>query len=292
VLDALRRHCVQDQPAVPWKGNRLRFAQGALIAGAAPKRTEGLPMTRDIRFVGSSLVALFLVAQMTVARASERVDLLLVFAVDVSRSIDASKFKLQRDGYVAAINSPRVIDAIRSGSAGRIAVCFIEWSGETSQKLVVDWSLIDGAESARRFSDGIVEAPRSFADRTSISAGIDFAAQQLERAPFESARRAIDVSGDGTNNSGREVTAARDQALAKGITINGLVILSSASPAWNAEHTNPPGGLAEYYKRNVVGGSGAFVMVAQDFESFGQAMINKLIGEVALASPMWRTAQR
>ena len=152
--------------------------------------------------------------------------------------------------------------------------------------------MINNAESARRFSDGIVEAPRSFADRTSISAGIDFAVQQLERAPFEATRRAIDVSGDGTNNSGRDVIAARDQALAKGITINGLVILSTAPLAWNAEHTNPPGGLDEYYKRNVVGGPGAFVMVAQDFESFGQAMINKLIGEVALASPRWRTVQR
>jgi hypothetical protein len=249
-------------------------------------------MIRDFRFVRPGLIALFLVAQMAVAQAAERVDLLLAFAVDVSRSIDAAKFKLQRDGYVAAINSPRVIDAIRSGSTGRIAVSFIEWSGETSQKLVIDWTMINSAESARRFSDGIVEAPRSFADRTSISAGIDFAVQQLERAPFETARRAIDVSGDGTNNSGRDVTSARDQALAKGITINGLVILSAAPLAWNAEHTNPPGGLEEYYKRNVVGGPGAFVMVAQDFESFGQAMINKLIGEVALASPRWRTAAR
>ena len=249
-------------------------------------------MIRDFRFVRFGLIALFLVGQMVAARAAERVDLLLAFAVDVSRSIDATKFKLQRDGYVAAINSPRVIDAIRSGSTGRIAVCFIEWSGETSQKLVIDWTMINSAESARRFSDGIVEAPRSFADRTSISAGIDFAVQQLERAPFETARRAIDVSGDGTNNSGRDVASARDQALAKGITINGLVILSAAPLAWNAEHTNPPGGLEEYYKRNVVGGPGAFVMVAQDFESFGQAMINKLIGEVALASPRWRTVAR
>jgi hypothetical protein len=249
-------------------------------------------MIRNVRFVRFWLIALFVVAQMAAARAAERVDLLLAFAVDVSRSIDAAKFKLQRDGYVAAINSPRVIDAIRSGRTGRIAVCFIEWSGETSQRLVIDWTMIDGAESARRFSDGIVEAPRSFADRTSISAGIDFAVQQLERAPFETARRAIDVSGDGTNNSGRDVVTARDQALAKGITINGLVILSTAPLAWNAEHTNPPGGLEEYYKRNVVGGPGAFVMVAQDFESFGQAMINKLIGEVALASPRWRTVQR
>lgn len=241
-------------------------------------------MVRGIRSAGLWLVGLLLVVQASWVQAAERVDLLLVFAVDVSRSIDAPKFQLQRDGYVAAINNPRVIEAIRSGGTGRIAVCFVEWSGVTSQKLVIGWTMISDAESARRFSDGIVEAPRSFADRTSISAGIEFAMQQLDHAPYESSRRTIDVSGDGTNNSGRDVTAARDEALAKGITINGLVILSDAPLAWNPEHTNPPGGLAEYYRRNVVGGPGAFVMVAQNFDSFGQAIINKLIAEVAQSS--------
>jgi hypothetical protein len=227
------------------------------------------------------LAALVLMLPAAAARAAERVDLLLVFAVDVSRSIDAPKFQLQREGYVSAINNPRVIEAIRSGGTGRIAVCFVEWSGVTSQKLVIDWTVISDAESARRFSDGIVEAPRSFADRTSISAGIDFAMQQFEHAPYQATRHTIDVSGDGTNNSGRDVTLARDEALAKGVTINGLVILSDAPLAWNPEHTNPPGGLGEYYRRNVIGGPGAFVMVAQNFESFGQAIINKLIAEVA-----------
>jgi Protein of unknown function (DUF1194) len=249
-------------------------------------------MERGMRFLGIWLTALFLAAQALPSRAAERVDLLLVFAVDVSRSIDAPKFQLQREGYVAAINNPRVIEAIRSGGTGRIAVCFVEWSGVTSQKLVIDWTVIRDAESARRFSDGIVEAPRSFADRTSISAGIDYAMQQLERAPYEANRRTIDVSGDGTNNSGRDVTAARDEALAKGVTINGLVILSDAPLAWNPEHTNPPGGLAEYYRRNVVGGPGAFVMVAQNFEAFGQAIINKLIAEVAEAAPARHAALR
>jgi hypothetical protein len=240
-------------------------------------------MRGAVRFVGLGLLGLMLAVAAPAALAAERVDLLLVFAVDVSRSIDAAKFQLQREGYVAAINNPRVIEAIRSGGQGRIGACFVEWSGVTSQKLVIGWTTIGDAESARRFSDGIVEAPRSFADRTSISAGIDFAMQQLENAPYESARRTIDVSGDGTNNSGRDVTAARDEALAKGVTINGLVILSDAPLAWNPEHTNPPGGLAEYYKRNVIGGPGAFVLVAQNFESFGQAIINKLIAEIAQA---------
>jgi hypothetical protein len=242
-------------------------------------------MVRDFRFVRPWLIALFLVAQIAAARAAEHVDLLLAFAVDVSRSIDAAKFKLQRDGYVAAINNPRVIDAIRSGSTGRIAVCFIEWSGETSQKLVIDWTMIDGAESARRFSDGIVEAPRSFADRTSISGAIEFAMSHLAKAPYESARRTIDVSGDGTNNSGRDVTLARDEAVAEGITINGLVILSETPLAWNPDHTNPPGGLDNYYRNNVIGGPGAFVLTAQNFNSFGDAIIKKMIAEVAQAEP-------
>lgn len=215
------------------------------------------------------------------ARAAEAVDLLLVLAADVSRSVDQPKFQLQRDGYAAAVTDPRVLEAISTGMHRRIAICFVEWSGAGAHKLVIDWMMIDGAAAARRFADAIVEAPRSFADRTSISSGIEFAMMQFERAPFESKRRTIDVSGDGTNNSGRDVVAARDEALAKGITINGLVILSERPLAWNPEHTNPAGGLAQYYRENVIGGPGAFVIVAENFRSFGQALINKLVAEIA-----------
>jgi hypothetical protein len=162
-------------------------------------------------------------------------------------------------------------------------VAYVEWSGVVSQRVVVDWSMIGDEKSAREFGDRLLEAPRSFADRTSISAGIDFSMTQLERAPYEAHRRTIDVSGDGTNNSGRDVATARDDAVAKGVTINGLVILSASPTPWNPEHTNPPGGLANYYRRNVVGGAGAFVMVAEDFKSFGNALINKLIAEIAQA---------
>ena len=217
------------------------------------------------------------------ALASEPVDLLLVLASDVSRSIDAVKFKLQRDGYIAAISNPRVLEAIRSGPQGRIAICFVEWSGIGAQKVVIDWMLIDGEKAAQDFASQLEEAPRSFADRTSISGGIDFAMAQLEHAPFQAARHTIDVSGDGTNNSGRDVTAARDDALAQGVTLNGLVILSDQPLSWNADHTNPPGGLEAYYRNNVVGGPNAFVMVAQNFNTFGQAILNKLIAEVAAA---------
>jgi hypothetical protein len=215
------------------------------------------------------------------ARAVEQVDLLLVLASDVSRSVDTAKFQLQREGYAAAMSDRRVVEAIRSGPHGRIAICFVEWSGATSQKIVIDWTIVSDGLSARRIADQMIELPRAFADRTSISAGIDFAMTQLERAPFAAPRRTIDVSGDGTNNSGRDVTSARDEALAKGVTINGLVILSETPLPWNPEHTNPPGGLGEYYKRNVIGGPGAFVMVAESHASFGQAIIKKMIAEIA-----------
>jgi hypothetical protein len=219
------------------------------------------------------------------AGAAEPVDLLLVLSSDVSRSVDHPKFLLQREGYAAAISDPNVIDAIKSGPHQRIAICFVEWSGFGAQKLVIDWTIIDGQASARKFGDQLLELPRSFADRTSISGGIEFAAAQLERSPFEGARRTIDVSGDGTNNAGRDVRLARDETVAKGIVINGLVILSDRPVPWNAEHTNPPGGLEKYYQDNVIGGPGAFVLVAENFNSFGRAIIKKLIAEIALLAP-------
>ena len=216
-------------------------------------------------------------------RAAEPVDLLLVLAADVSRSVDGPKFQLQRDGYAAALTNSRVLDAIRSGPNGRIAVCFVEWSGVTAQKVIVDWSIVKDDETARQFGDRLIETPRPFAERTSISGAIDFSVSQFARAPFGASRRTIDVSGDGTNNSGRDVRAACDDANGKDITINGLVILSDRPLAWNPEHTNPPGGLTNYYRDNVIGGVGAFVMAAEDFQSFGKALINKLIAEIALA---------
>ena len=217
------------------------------------------------------------------ARAQQDVDLLLVLAADVSPSIDTPKFQLQREGYANAVADKRVLEAITAGRYRRIAICFVEWSGVSAQKLVIPWTVIDGPEAARKFGDQLIELPRSFAERTSISGGIDFSVRLFDEAPFKAARRTIDVSGDGTNNSGRDVTLARDEALAKGITINGLVILSDRPMAWNPEHTNPPGGLPNYFRDNVIGGPGAFVVVAEDFNSFGQAIVKKLIAEIAEA---------
>ena len=212
---------------------------------------------------------------------TEPVDLLLVLAADVSRSIDSQKFQLQREGYAAALADPRVIDAIQSGRRGRIGVLFLEWSGFGNQKVVIDWTVVDGPKAAQAFGDRLLESPRSFADRTSISGGIDAAVAQLARAPFEAQRRTIDVSGDGTNNAGRDVGLARDEALALGISINGLVILSDTPLPWNPEHTNPPGGLTKYYRDNVIGGPGSFALEAKDFNSFGEAIVKKMIAEIA-----------
>src|SRR6202167_3348784 len=219
------------------------------------------------------------------AVAAEKVDLLLVLAADVSRSVDSGKFQLQRDGYATAISDPRVLEAISSGRNGRIGLSFIEWSGAGSQRVLIDWTRVSNAEEAKGFGDHLLEAPRSFADRTSISGAIDFSMGQLAKAPFDSERRTIDISGDGTNNAGRDVTLARDEALAQGVAINGLVILSETPLAWNPDHTNPQGGLDNYYRTHVFGGTGAFVIWPKTLASSGPAIIKKLIAEIAQSRP-------
>jgi hypothetical protein len=216
------------------------------------------------------------------AMAEERVELLLVLAADISRSVDAEKFRLQREGYAAAITNPKVIAAIQSTETSRIAVCFVEWSGATAQIMAVDWTSIGTFDEARAFADRILAAPRAFMERTSISAAIDYSVQQFGRSPFIGSRRVIDVSGDGTNNVGRDVLAARDDAVRQGITINGLAILSAIPLPTNPMHTHPPGGLLKYYEDNVIGGPGAFALAAEGHEAFGRSILSKLIKEIAL----------
>ncbi len=215
--------------------------------------------------------------------AAARVDLMLVLAADVSRSITDEKYELQRKGYAAAMSDPEVLRAIAAGPNGRIAVSFVEWSGSQSQKLVIPWTGIGGAEEARGFGLDVGSAPRSFSDRTAIGSALDFSAALFAEAPFEAERRVIDVSGDGDSNGGSDIGGARDAALAQGITaINGIVILSDMSgPAYLVAHTHPPGGLQNYYRKNVVGGLDGFVTVAEDFDSFGRALVRKLIQEIS-----------
>ena len=218
------------------------------------------------------------------ARA-QNTDLLLVLAADVSRSIDEGEFELQRKGYATALSDPRVLAAIRGGSNGTIAVCFVEWSGAGEQMVVADWTVIRDDEDAGGLTATILAAPRSFIGRTSISGAIDFAMERFAAATARSSRRIIDISGDGTNNSGRPVTEARDQALAEGVTINGLAIINDKPNPGYAFHTQPPGGLPEWYRQNVIGGPGAFLRVVEDFRSFADAMTNKLVSEIAALAP-------
>jgi hypothetical protein len=205
-------------------------------------------------------------------------------AAELRRNVDQQKFELQRQGYAAAIADRQVLETIRSSRNGRIAVLFMEWSGSDSQQVVIDWTMIDGAKAAQRFGNRLLKAPRSIVNRTSTSSGIDFAAAHFARAPFASDRRTIDVSGDSTNNAGRTVVQARDAAVGREININGLVILSGRLLPWNPQHTNPLAGLANYYRANVVGGPGCFVLEAEDFHSFAQAIIKKMIAEITHAT--------
>lgn len=238
------------------------------------------------------LLGLALAFAAPTVRAAEPVDMLLVLAADVSRSVTEPKFKLQREGAAAAITHPEVVRAITSGTHRRIAVCFVEWATSGQRNVVIDWMMIGGDADARRFGDRLVEMPRSFLGSTSISDAIDFSVQQLERAPFTAERRVIDISGDGTNNSGRMVVDARDDALGKNITINALVILTPREESFRPEHTNPPGGLEKYFQDNVIGGYGAFTVVAENHGAFGRALTKKLIREIAgLQSPSLAEAE-
>ena len=204
-----------------------------------------------------------------------------MLAADVSRSTDDDEFNLQRKGYANAITDPEVLSAIMGGKHHAIAVTFIEWSGADEQKVVVDWTVVHDGEAAAAMASAIMAAPRSFVGRTAAGAAIDFAVQRLHASPAGSERRIIDISGDGTTNSGRPVTEARDEAVASGITINGLAIINNRSPPGYAFHTNPPGGLPKYFRDNVIGGPGAFLIVVQDFHSFADAITRKLITEIA-----------
>jgi hypothetical protein len=217
------------------------------------------------------------------ARADEPVDLALVLACDVSGSVNSDEFRLQREGYAAALQSPRVLQAVGAGLRGAIAITFVEWSSSTQQRVVVSWTVLrkDG-EGASIVANRLRTAPRSFFNSTAIGDAIDFSVRRIAEYGAETERRAIDVSGDGTSNDGQEVPQARDDAVAAGITINGLVILNPKKD----EHTNPSGGLPEYYQENVIGGPGAFLVVVEDFTSLADAVEKKLLHEVASSGPI------
>ena len=230
------------------------------------------------------LAALCVALAMTPVRsvfAAQSVDVALVLVTDVSRSIDDSEFNLEKQGYSDAFTSPQLLAAIHGGTVGAIAVAYIEFAGASEVRTVIDWFVIRDEAGAKAFVDQLQSAPRSFYGRTAISAGIDHAVQMLAEDGFDTPRRVIDVCGDGTNNAGREIGQARDDALHGGITINGLAIINDHPVSWTYAHVQPPGGLANYYRENVTGGPASFVLEVHDFHTFGEAMTRKLISEIA-----------
>lgn len=223
-------------------------------------------------------VLLAVAAMLPGMAAAQPVDLELVLAVDVSGSIDRDEAKLQRDGYVAALTDQQVIDAIRGGLHGRIAVTYFEWAGYRHRRLVAEWHLVHDRPSAEALAARIAAAPIATGVSTSISGAIEHALPLFGAAGYRGERRVIDISGDGPNNDGPDVVTARAAALAMGITINGLPILNDRANVANFPNLDD---LDDYYDGCVIGGPGAFMVVAQGFETFAAAVKRKLILEIA-----------
>ncbi len=222
------------------------------------------------RFLARSLAVFALILGALSCAQAQEVDLQLVLAVDVSGSVNQTRFELQRQGYAAAFRHPRVLRAIQSGSTQSIAVTMTQWTGPNLNIQVLPWTLIRDAASANAFADAIERAPRQlYSGGTSISGAIDFAAMLMPGSPYRGIKRVIDVSGDGSNNRGRQVELARDDAVRAGITINGLPILS-LEPY-----------LDRYYFDRVIGGPGAFMIPAESYDTFADAVLKKLIMEIA-----------
>ena len=207
----------------------------------------------------------------TPAFAQAAVDLQLVLAVDVSGSVSDDRFKLQQQGYAQAFRSWRVLEAIRSGAARAIAVTMTQWTGPSQQAQVVPWTVISDEASAATFSDAIEHTTRQlYGGGTSISGAIDHAVTLFPDSGAKGGRQVIDVSGDGANNRGRPAAEARDDAIRDGATINGLPIMALEP------------GLDQYYQSNVIGGPNAFMIVAETYETFAEAVLKKLVTEIAL----------
>src|ERR687897_148298 len=210
------------------------------------------------------------------ARSEAEVDLALVLAVDVSLSMEPDEQDLQRQGFIEALRSPEVHQAIHKGMLGRIAVTYVEWAGAWHQEVIVPWSVIEQPADGLRFADRLSQSPTNRVGYTSISGAIDFSLRQLRESGVQSARQVIDISGDGANNQGRTVTLARDEALAQGITINGLpLMLKRPDSIWDIDN------LDLYYRDCVIGGPGAFMIPVREKQQFAQAIRTKIVREIA-----------
>lgn len=250
-------HIQVDDADPRWHDPRMRFLAAALLLLAAPAAADEI-----------------------------EVDVELVLAVDVSRSMTLRELEIQRRGYAEALTSPEVVSAIGKGALGRIAITYIEWAGVGAQRVVVDWALVDGQASAEAFAARITAHYDDALRRTSISSGIDYAVRSFDDNGFESFRRVIDVSGDGPNNMGRPVEDARDDAVAQGVVINGLPLMTKEGMGarWHLDD------LDLYYEACVIGGPASFVVPVRTWEEFPAAVRLKLIQELAGAPPLVRPA--
>jgi Protein of unknown function (DUF1194) len=209
------------------------------------------------------------------------VDIELILAVDVSYSMDMDELAVQREGYAQAIVSKEFLQALKSLPNGKIAITYFEWAASNDQKIIIPWRVIDGPETADAVSEEILKTPIRRASRTSISGAINFAMPLFEENPYHGLRRVIDISGDGANNNGAPVTGARDMALSKGITINGLPIMVK-DPSYSTMDID---NLDYYYEDCVIGGPGSFVVAIKDRDKFKEAIRTKLLLEVAGRTP-------
>ena len=228
-------------------------------------------MGRSDAYAIRLVAALLLVCSVcTPAFAQTAVDLQLVLAVDASGSGDQRRFELQQQGYVAAFHDPRVLRAIQSSATQAIAVSMVQWTGPALQIQVLPWTVINDAATAHAFAAAIAATPRQlFSGGTSISGVIGYAVPLMLESQFQGTRRVIDISGDGSNNRGRPAASARDDAVRAGIAINGLPILALEPD------------LERYFAAHVIGGPGAFAIAAESYETFADAILKKLIREMA-----------
>ncbi|MCL4189945.1 MAG: DUF1194 domain-containing protein [Rhodobacteraceae bacterium] len=251
------------------------------------------------RGLPASLIALALALAAPQGRAQGpaapvEVDMQLVLAVDVSRSMSPGELEIQRQGYAAALTSPEVLAAIAGGFTGQIAVTYVEWAGPDSQRVVLPWTVIAGAGDAARAAGVLGGRFPATLRRTSISGALLFAAGLFEDNGLSSWRRVIDISGDGPNNEGQPVTAARDSVIGRGITVNGLAIMADdGAGGFGGGPWGFPGiaDLDRYYRDCVIGGPGAFAIGVRAWGEFAAAVRLKLVLEIAGRPALLHAAQ-
>ncbi|SDO98137.1 Protein of unknown function [Phyllobacterium sp. YR620] len=228
-----------------------------------------------------SLAALIASFETRALAADLDVDVELVLAVDASRSMEPFEQKIQREGYIAAFRRKEVIDAIREGVNGRVAITYVEWAGSTVQRIIIPWTLVDSAEASQKLADALDQPIPSTQSRTSISGAIDFGSSLFDNNGFKGMRKVIDISGDGANNNGRPVADARNEAVAKGIVVNGLPLMTRGDfySDWAVAD------LDIYYSNCVIGGPGAFMIPVNSWDQFPEAVRRKLVLELAGKTP-------